>query len=184
MNSLRCLKYVVCALASIQLAFFAASLLADVELASIAQQVVVPKELPDVVLHNPDMGWVLYENYPLDQDPHGSSTLLLLPNEKFAGVDSVAIMFSWQDVEKFPSNYDFSKVDFAYDYWAHLGKAIQLRLSSETLLWWANRNPPAGNGVPEYVLEKLSASEKQTRELKEARYVVQDARNTYYHGRM
>jgi Domain of unknown function (DUF4832) len=175
---------VVVALASIQLAFFAASPLADAEPSSIARLIVSPNELPDAVLHNPDMGWVLYENYPLDQDPHGSSTMLLAPNEKFAGVDSVAIMFSWQDVEKSPDKYDFSKVDFAYDYWAHRGKAIQLRLSSETLLWWTNKNPPAGTGVPDYVLEKLSASEKQTRELQGASYVVPDARNRYYRERL
>src|SRR6478672_2973971 len=124
--------------------------------------IVKPKELPDAVLHNPDMGWVLYENYPVDQDPKGSSTLLTLPDEKFDGVDAVAIMFSWADVEKRPDEYDFSKVDFAYDYWAKRGKAIQLRLSSESLLWWASRTPPAGAGVPEYVLAKLPASEKQT----------------------
>jgi hypothetical protein len=158
--------------------------LADAEPSSTAQQVVVPKELPDVVLHNPDMGWVLYENYPLDQDPHGSSTLLLLPDEKFVGVDSVAIMFSWQDVEKSPDNYDFSKVDFAYDYWARRGKAIQSRLSSETLLWWTSRNPPTGKGMPAYVLEKLSANEKQTREVQGASYVVPDARIPYYRERL
>src|SRR4051812_47771753 len=96
------------------------------------RSVVEPKELPDAVLHNPDMGWVLYENYPVDQDPKGSSTLLALPSEKFEGVDAVAVMFSWADVEKQPDEYDFSKVDFAYDYWASRGKAIQLRLSSES----------------------------------------------------
>ena len=47
-----------------------------------------PTELPDSILHNPDMGWVLYENYPLDQDPKGSSTLLTLPNKTIAGVNS------------------------------------------------------------------------------------------------
>src|SRR5436190_20512179 len=96
--------------------------------------IVTPKEFPYAVLHNPDMGWVLYENYPVDQDPNGSSTLLALPNEKFDGVDAVAVMFSWADVEKRPDEYDFSKVDFAYGYWASRGKAIQLRLSSESLL--------------------------------------------------
>jgi len=35
-----------------------------------------------VVLANPDMGWVLYENYPLDQGP-GSPTLSELPKESF-----------------------------------------------------------------------------------------------------
>ena len=111
---------------------------------SYAQTLTVrPKEDADAVLHNPGMGWVLYENYPLDQDPHGSSTLLQVPKENFDGVDSVAVMFSWQDVEKRPDEYDFSKVDFAYNYWVHRGKAIQLRLSTETLLWWTNRSPPA-----------------------------------------
>ncbi len=130
------------------------------------------------------MGWVLYENYPLDQDPHGSSTLLTLPNESFAGVDAVALMFSWQDIEKRPDEYDFSKVDFAYDYWAKLGKEIQLRLSTSPLLWWGNRIPPAGKGVPDYVLAKLAPAEKQTRELQGVSYVVVDARNPFYRERL
>jgi len=40
-----------------------------------------PLEETNLVLHNPDMGWILYENYPLDQQPGGSSTMLALPNE-------------------------------------------------------------------------------------------------------
>ena len=143
-----------------------------------------PKELPDALLHNPDMGWVLYENYPVDTEPKGSSTLLGLPNENFDGVEEVAVMFSWADIEKQPDEYEFSKVDFAYDYWAKRGKAIQLRLSSESLLWWANRNPPAGAGVPEYVLAKLPPSEKQIRDMQGAKYVVVDARNQYYRERL
>src|SRR5689334_17151876 len=113
-----------------------------------------PRESPDAVLRNPDMGWVLYENYTVDQDPHGSSTMLALPNESFPDVDAVALMFSWQDIETQPDRYDFSKVDFAYDHWAKLGKSIQLRMSTEALLWWTNRNLPAGKGVPDFVLAK------------------------------
>jgi hypothetical protein len=165
-------------------AVIAACLFAQAEPAATSQIIVAPKELPDAVLHNPDMGWVLYENYPLDQDPHGSSTLLQVPKENFDGVDSVAVMFSWQDVEKRPDEYDFSKADFAYDYWARRGKAIQLRLSSETLLWWTNRNPPSGKGIPDFVLSKLSPNEKQTRELQGVNYVVPDARNEYYRERL
>ena len=33
-----------------------------------------PQELADKILHNPGMGWVVYENSPLDQEPGGSST--------------------------------------------------------------------------------------------------------------
>jgi hypothetical protein len=176
--------FFVGALALFQWVVFAACPFTQAEPPAAARMIVVPKELPTAVLHNPDMGWVLYENYPLDQDPHGSSTLLQVPNENFAGVDSVAVMFSWQDVETLPDEYDFSKVDFAYDYWAPRGKAIQLRLSSETLLWWNNRNPPTGKGVPDYVLAKLSADEKQTRELQGVGYVVADARNAFYRERL
>ncbi len=151
---------------------------------AMARTEVTPRELRDAVLHNPNMGWVLYENYPLDQNPQGSSTLLLLPNENFAGVGTVAIMFSWQDIEKRPDEYDFSKADFAYDYWAKRGKAIQLRLSAETLLWWNNSVPPTGRGVPDYVLERLALGEKQTRELEGASYTVVDARSSYYRERL
>ncbi|HEX3600193.1 MAG TPA: DUF4832 domain-containing protein [Lacipirellulaceae bacterium] len=149
-----------------------------------SRTVVQPAELAAAVLHNPDMGWVVYENYPLDQDPHGSSTLLTLPDEDFAGVDTVAIMFSWQDVEKLPGEYDFSKVDFAYDYWAKRGKAIQLRVSATTLMWWANRTPPAGKGAPDYVREHLRADEKQMRDMAGVAYEVEDVDNAYYEDRL
>ena len=89
---------------------------------------------------------MLYENYPLDQDPHGSSTLLTLPADDFTGVDAVALMFSWADIETREDQYDFSKANFAFDYWHQRGKEIQLRVSSESLLWWTKREPPAGEG--------------------------------------
>ena len=74
-----------------------------------------PAEDQSLVLHNPDMGWVLYENYPIDQSPGGSSTLASVPNETFPDVDTVAIMFTWSDIEKSKGVYDCSKVDYAYD---------------------------------------------------------------------
>src|SRR3954469_1382277 len=144
-------------------------------LACAADSVIVPKEDAKAVLHNPDMGWVLYENYPLDPNPRGSSTLLTLPDETFPAIDHVAIMFSWQDVERQEGEYDFSRADFAYDYWARRVKQIQLRLSTESLLWWTNQNPPAGKGVPDYVLAKLPADKRQTRLCEAIPYVVVDA---------
>jgi hypothetical protein len=145
---------------------------------------VLPKEDDKLVLRNPDMGWVVYENYPLDPDKNGSSTLIALPDESFAPVDAVAIMFSWQDVERQPGEYDFSRADFAYDHWRKRGKAIHLRMSTESLLWWATRNPPAGKGVPDYVLEKLPAARKQTRLCEGLPYTVVDAREPYYLDRL
>ena len=37
----------------------------------------------------------VYENYPVDQHPRGSSTLLTLPDDDFPGVANVAVMFAW-----------------------------------------------------------------------------------------
>jgi hypothetical protein len=94
-------------------------------------------------------------------------------------------MFSWYDVERTPDVYDFGRVDQAYDYWRKLGKRIQLRMSTESLLWWDNANPPAGKGVPDYVLAKLSESEKQIRGTKDIPpYRVVDARDPYYLQRL
>jgi hypothetical protein len=149
-------------------------------IASAETVTVTPKEDPTAVFSNPDMGWVLYENYPLDPRPGGSSTLVALPNATFPRVDSVALMFAWSDVEMREGEYDFSKVDFAYDHWRKLGKRIQLRLSSETLLWWNHFDPPRGVGVPAHVLERMPPEQKQTRTLSGCSYVVVDPRNPLY----
>ncbi len=145
---------------------------------------IIPREDPEAVLSNPDMGWVLYENYPLDSRPGGSSTLVALPDETFPRVDAVALMFAWSDVETREGHYDFSKVDFAYDHWRKKEKHVQLRVSSESLLWWNRLDPPSGVGVPAYVLERLRPEEKQTRLLEGHPYVVVDARNGYYLERL
>jgi hypothetical protein len=140
---------------------------------------VTPRENSQAALHNPDMGWVLYENYPVDQRGNGTSTMLTLPAEKFGSVDNVAVMFSWADVETKCGEYDFSKVDRAYDYWRKRGKSVQLRMSTESLLFWAQ-----GRGVPDYVLAKLPAERKQTRKLEGNEYTVVDAREPYYLERL
>lgn len=143
-----------------------------------------------VVLHNPDMGWVIYENYPVDPNPGGSSTLVTLPDERFDDVGHVAIMFSWADVEREPGVYNFRDVDHAYDYWRKRGprgggggggaKQIQLRISTESLLWWNNANPPRGLGVPRHVLEKIPAERKQRRTEYGVEFDVVDARDPAY----
>jgi hypothetical protein len=134
----------------------------------------------DVLLHNPDMGWVLYENYPVDARANGSSTLVTLPNENFDGVDEVAVMFTWADVEREPAAYDFRDVDHAYDYWAHRGKRIQLRMSAESLLWWNNEQPPRGIGVPRNVLDRMPAEHKKRRQAYGFEYDMVDARDPVY----
>lgn len=143
-----------------------------------------PVEDATAVLHNPDMGWVLYENCPLDPNPRGSATLLTLPGETFPEVDAVAVMASWQDIEKSEGVYDFTRLDHAYDHWKARGKAIHLRVSTETLLWWTLARPPAGTGVPPYVLDRLPAGKKQTRHDSGFPYVVVDAHEPYYRERL
>lgn len=146
---------------------------------------VTPAEDEQAVLHNPDMGWVLYENYPVDPAPTGSNTMIAMPNEPFDGVDEVAIMFSWFDVERREGVYDFTDVDKAYAYWHGHGKRIQLRMSTETLLWWDTATPPRGKGPPDYVVERLSQERKQRREGQGLpAYTVLDARDPYYLQRL
>ena len=145
---------------------------------------ITPAEDTNAVLHNPDMGWVIYENFPLDQDARGSSTLIQLPGDDLPEADAAALMFTWQDVESSPGRYDFSKVDPAYEYWRQRGQTIQLRLSAASLIFWAHRNPPAGMGTPDYVLARMPARQKQTRKMGRDSYVVVDARNAYYRKRL
>ncbi|MEA2711526.1 MAG: hypothetical protein QOF78_4127 [Phycisphaerales bacterium] len=141
---------------------------------------VAPAVDDKIVLHNPDMGWVLYENFPVDPNPSGSSTLLTMPAENFDGVDHVAIMFTWADVERRPGEYDFGDVNHAYDYWKQRGKQIQLRMSTESLMWWENAQPSRGVGVPRHVLEKIPPSHKQRRKEFGIEYDVVDGRDEIY----
>jgi hypothetical protein len=147
-------------------------------------QTIRPAVDAQAVLHNPDMGWILYENYPVDQRPGGASTMLTLPEEPFEGVDAVAIMFAWSDIERPEGEYDFSKVDRAYDYWKARGKEIQLRMSTESLLWWNTLDPPGGVGIPQYVLDRIPSDQKQRRTLEKLPYWTVDARNSFYLERL
>ncbi|MGC9261435.1 MAG: hypothetical protein ACP5I8_15325 [Phycisphaerae bacterium] len=139
-----------------------------------------PVEDTTSTFSNPDMGWTIYETYPVDQSPHGSSTLLTCPGENFPGVDYAAVMFSWFDIEKTEGVYDFTKADFAYDYWRKRGKRMQLHMSTESWLWWNQRNPPAGKGPPDYVVDKLPPHEREMRVSAGIPYVELDARNEFY----
>jgi hypothetical protein len=146
--------------------------------------VLSPAEVTNAILHNPDMGWVLYENYPVDDSPHGSSTMLTMPEDSFPEADSVALMFSWADIETAENHYDFTKADRAYDFWAARGKAIQLRLSAEPLMLHVPGNPAAGTGVPGWLLNQLPQTARQTRTMESEKYTVVDAREPLYQRRL
>ncbi|MHB8963846.1 MAG: hypothetical protein ACYC5K_11915, partial [Saccharofermentanales bacterium] len=129
---------------------------------------------PLIEITNPDMGWVIYENHPIRKS---DGTLSTVRDYIFPGVEYVALMFSWADIEKSEGIYDFTAVDYAYDYWKSLDKNIHLRLSTESLLWWGMT---LGSGIPGYVLAKIPADQKQLRTFEGLGYYTADARNEYY----
>lgn len=139
--------------------------------------VVVPSEDVTRALSNPDMGWVLYENHVVDAK---NSTISTAPQETFPGVDHVAVMFSWADVERAAGVYDFTRVDAACDFWRARGKGIHLRMSCESLLWWNDRKPPTGSGIPPHLLARLPAEAQEVRSFQGKSYTVVDARLPLY----
>ena len=151
---------------------------------SAATKSFVPQEDTNAILHNPDMGWVIYENYPIDPTPGGSSTLVTMPGDSFPEVSAAALMFSWADVETAEDHYDFSNVDCAYNYWKKFGKQIQLRMSWEPLMLHVPGKPLAGYRVPLYVLDRLSPKEKELRNMGGEKYLCVDARTPYYQKRL
>lgn len=135
----------------------------DLAAATAPRQTFTPREDADVVLHNPDMGWVLYENYPLDARPNGAGTLNVLPEARFEGCDYVAVMFAWSDVEKEQDRFDWSRVDQACDHWLQKGKGLHLRLSTEPLFGWSHVQPPGGLGIPDWLLARIPDGQKRRR---------------------
>lgn len=148
-------------------------------------QTVVPQEDTAVVLHNPDMGWVLYENHPLDDRPNGTATMNTLPDQDFTGCDHVAVMFAWSDVEKAEGVFEWSRVDAAWDYWTRRGKTLHLRMSTEPLFGWSRLKPPGGLGIPDWLLDKIPPAAKAMRkdEHGNSGWHV-DARNPVYQERL
>jgi hypothetical protein len=145
---------------------------------------VVPREDAEAVLHNPGMGWVLYENYALDPRPAGAGTMNTMPEEAFAGCDAVAVMFAWSDVEQAEGRFDWRRVDEAWDYWLQRGKEIHLRMSTEPLFGWSRVQPPGGLGIPDWLLDRIPADQKKRREDGPQFGWHVDARNVLYQERL
>lgn len=126
---------------------------------------VTPQEDTQLVLHNPDMGWVFYEFGKKMQSGY-----------TFPEVDYVAIGTHWSDLERSEGKYDFSKLDKFYDYWAAQGKKVMLRSMIEDV----------GTSTPGYILRRLAASEIQEREMigRPGSYKEVDCRNPFYQARL
>lgn len=136
------------------------------------------------VFHNPDMGWVLYENYIISKSESAAHESSPTYNYDFPGVDYVMLKFTWADIEKAKDTYDFSQFDFIYDYWTERGKTIQMGMSTDSLLWYGEN----GIGIPKYVLEALPETSVQKRETIQNGsswfFDVCDANEPYYQERL
>lgn len=147
-------------------------------------QTVVPREDTEVVLHNPDMGWVLYENFPLEFRANATATMTALPEARFEGCDHVAVMFTWSDVEREEGRFDWSRVDQAWDYWTQRGKSIHLRISTEPLFGWSHLKTPGGLGLPDWLLARIPDDQKKRRADGPMFGWHVDARNILYQERL
>ena len=119
----------------------------------------IPQEDKAVVLNNPDMGWMVYENYCVARNQSvipGSAGYM--KDYTYPGVEYVAVMFTWADVEISEGTYFWDDVDRAYDYWKSKGKKLMLRMSTESLLWYGS----TGKGIPDYLYDRIPNDQKQT----------------------
>jgi hypothetical protein len=142
-----------------------------------------PTEDQITVLHNPDMGWVLYDNFIISKNESPAYINCPTYGYKFPGVDTVMLKFTWADIEKSEGAYDFSGYDFIYDYWKHLGKDVTCGMSTDSLLWYGL----SGTGVPGYVLGKMPQEKVKTRDYidnSSLKYKVCDASDPYYMQRL
>lgn len=139
-----------------------------------------PVENPDMVLSNPDTGWVLYDNYVFSPGESPASPSCFVYGFDFPGVDNIILKFTWADIEKNEGSYDFSRANYIYDYWKSRGKVLHLGMSTESLLWYGT----AATGIPQYVLNKIPESQKQVRNEYGHDFTVVDANNSYYQQRL
>lgn len=135
-------------------------------------------EDPDMILNNPGMGWAAFENHAIN-DIDGN--IVSLPGYDFPLISYMSIMVSWMDIEKKKNTYDYSQIDYLYDYWTKRGKKIILRLSTESLLWWGESE---GAGIPKYVLNEIPSDQKYYRMEEGHNYWVVDVRNSFYMNRL
>lgn len=118
-----------------------------------------PQEDTAVILHNPDMGFMTYENYCVARNQSViPSSAGEMRDYDYPGVDYVAVMFTWADVEQSEGEYVWDDVDRAYDYWKAKGKRMMLRMSTESLLWYSSK----GKGIPDYLYNRIPEDQKQT----------------------
>ena len=136
------------------------------------------------VFHNPDVGWVLYDNFLISKSESAAHPSCPTYGYDFPGVDYVMLKFTWADIEKTKGKYTFNEFDYIYDYWTKKGKTVTLGMSADSLLWYGQY----ATGVPKYVLEALPETSVQKRETIQNGaswfFDVCDANEPYYQERL
>ncbi|MEG2158598.1 MAG: DUF4832 domain-containing protein, partial [Clostridia bacterium] len=98
-------------------------------------------------LDNPGMGWVI-----LEEPTYGGHSDLGASGE-FPEADNVSLSTSWAHIEVEEGNYDFSFCDQVVDYWSSLGKRINLRICTDSLVLTYTYS-----GTPNWLFEKYNVN--------------------------
>lgn len=97
---------------------------------------------------NPDMGWVFYDNVLGDHKLEGEAREFWRA-QMGESVSDIAVMTTWDEIEKTDDIFDFSELDETIAYWTSYGKRIHIRMISDGSAF-AGR----AYGVPEWLFEE------------------------------
>lgn len=97
---------------------------------------------------NPDMGWIFYDNVLGDHKLRGEAREFWRA-QMGESVQDIAVMTTWDEIEKTDDVFDFSELDETIAYWTSYGKRIHIRMISDGSAF-------AGQayGVPEWLFEE------------------------------
>lgn len=96
-------------------------------------------------LNNPGMGWVALEEPTYGGHPD-MGTSGSLPE-----VSNISLSTSWARIEKEEGIYDWTLLDQIIDYYVSLGKRINFRIATDTLML-----PNTYNGTPDWLFNKYN----------------------------
>lgn len=96
-------------------------------------------------LNNPGMGWVALEEPTYGGHPD-MGTSGSLPE-----VSNISLSTSWARIEKEEGIYDWTLLDQIIDYYVAIGKRINFRIATDTLML-----PNTYNGTPEWLFNKYN----------------------------
>lgn len=126
------------------------------------------------LLNNPSSGIYVIENAPAE-------TLSLGRVSQWDDVNTMAILSSWGEIEKFEDEYDWTTVDAAVKYWTNRGKRIVFRISTDAMI--ISGLMKYASEVPSYLFDKYGVHFER-REMQGVFYRVPDYANVKFLERM